>query len=242
MKIRTLFAKGLIIFLLFPQLTACNPYRNNGLYTPAYSKVQAGVYPGSNNRMMGKSAKGYDKVGYASWYGLGFHGRRTASHEPYNMYALTAASPTLPIPSFVQVTNLRNGRTVVVKINDRGPFHSRRIIDLSYAAAQQLGYARSGVTMVRVTALNSAQKTVHLAQQQDPVYLQVGNYKSRQTALLASKKVAALTKQDVAIKAVYHNQQRMYHIHLGPLANADESQSLSQLLVKNGYQKPVSVE
>lgn len=97
----------------------------------------------------------YDKVGSASWYGTKFHGQRTSSYEPYDMYKMTAASTTLPIPSYVRVTNLENGRTVVVKVNDRGPFHSSRIIDLSYAAAKKLGYTGKGTAKVRVTGIDA---------------------------------------------------------------------------------------
>lgn len=103
-----------------------------------------------------KNAKGYDKTGLASWYGTKFHGQHTSSRESYNMYSMTAASPVLPIPTYVKVTNLRNGRTAIVKVNDRGPFRSDRLIDLSYAAAVKLGYANKGTTRVRVTAIDAA--------------------------------------------------------------------------------------
>lgn len=93
--------------------------------------------------------RSYVETGLASWYGKKFHGRRTASGEPYDMYAMTAAHPTLPIPSYVRVRNPANGREVIVRINDRGPFHSTRIIDLSYTAALKLGVLR-GVTPVEV--------------------------------------------------------------------------------------------
>jgi rare lipoprotein A len=88
--------------------------------------------------------------GVASWYGKMFHGRKTSSGDPYDMYAMTAAHPTLPIPSYVRVTNLANGRSAVVRVNDRGPFHPGRIIDLSYAAAYKLGYADQGHARVEV--------------------------------------------------------------------------------------------
>jgi rare lipoprotein A len=88
--------------------------------------------------------------GVASWYGRKFHGQRTSSGEPYNMYGMSAAHPTLPIPSYVRVTNLSNGRTVVVRVNDRGPFHSDRIIDLSYTAALKLGYVGQGSAQVEI--------------------------------------------------------------------------------------------
>ena len=88
--------------------------------------------------------------GVASWYGRKFHGRKTASGEVYDMFAMTAAHKTMPIPSFARVTNVRNGRSVVVRVNDRGPFHSDRIIDLSYAAAARIGIAQAGSGLVEV--------------------------------------------------------------------------------------------
>ncbi len=91
--------------------------------------------------------------GRASWYGRRFHGRRTASGERYNMYALTAAHQTLPLLSYVRVTNLANGKSVVVKINDRGPFSRSRVIDLSYAAATTIGLRRRGVGKVKIQGL-----------------------------------------------------------------------------------------
>lgn len=102
------------------------------------------------------SSEGYEAEGMASWYGEAFQGRRTSSGEPYDMYAMTAAHRTLPIPTYVEVTNLENGRTAVVRINDRGPFHDGRIIDLSYAAARKLGVVGPGTARVRVRALEPA--------------------------------------------------------------------------------------
>ncbi len=99
------------------------------------------------------SATGYQATGIASWYGSKFHGRLTSSGQPYDMYRMTAAHRSLPIPSYVEVKNLDNGRRVVVEINDRGPFRDGRIIDLSYAAAVRLGFVHEGVTRVRLEAL-----------------------------------------------------------------------------------------
>ena len=96
---------------------------------------------------------GFSEKGLASWYGKRFHGKRTSSGEPYNMYAMSAAHPTLPIPSYARVTNVTNGRSVVVRINDRGPFHPGRIMDLSYAAAHRLGFSSNGSAEVAVEAL-----------------------------------------------------------------------------------------
>jgi rare lipoprotein A len=96
---------------------------------------------------------GYQAEGMASWYGEEFHGRRTSSGEPYDMYAMTAAHPTLPLPTYVEVVNVDNGRRVVVRVNDRGPFHADRIIDVSYAAAHRLGMLDRGTARVRIRAL-----------------------------------------------------------------------------------------
>lgn len=93
---------------------------------------------------------GYDRIGVASWYGRDFHGRRTSNGEIYDMHALTAAHPTLPLPSYAYVTNLANGRTLLVRVNDRGPYVADRIIDLSYASASTLGLTQRGLGRVRV--------------------------------------------------------------------------------------------
>jgi rare lipoprotein A len=98
----------------------------------------------------------YDRTGMASWYGSDYHGRRTSNGETYDMDSMTAAHPTLPMPTIVRVTNLENGRSVVVRINDRGPFVEDRIIDMSRAGARELGFASQGVARVRVTVLREA--------------------------------------------------------------------------------------
>lgn len=105
------------------------------------------------------SEAGYEETGMASWYGRKFHGHLTSNGEIYDMFSLSAAHKSLPIPSFLEVTNLDNGRSVVVRVNDRGPFHDGRIVDLSYAAAAYLDYADKGTARVRVRALMPAQVT-----------------------------------------------------------------------------------
>ena len=114
------------------------------------------------------SAHGYAEEGLASYYGKKFHGRRTSSQEVYDMYAFTAAHKTLPLPSFARVTNLDNGRSVVVRVNDRGPFHAGRVIDLSYAAAVKLGYRDRGTARVRVEALTGEDGGSVLASSREP--------------------------------------------------------------------------
>lgn len=114
------------------------PYRINGV---TYYPLQ--------------SSEGYRRKGIASWYGSDFHGKKTANGEIYNMYAMTAAHPTLPLPTWVRVTNLENGRNILVRVNDRGPFLRGRLIDLSYTAASKLGMAEQGTAPVLVEALPS---------------------------------------------------------------------------------------
>jgi rare lipoprotein A len=100
-----------------------------------------------------KALAPYRQRGIGSWYGRKFHGQRTSSGEPYDMYAMTAAHATLPIPSYARVTNLANGRSTIVRVNDRGPFHPRRLVDLSYAAAYKLGYTGAGSASVEVESI-----------------------------------------------------------------------------------------
>ena len=112
----------------------------------------------------------YRERGVASWYGRRYHGQKTSSGETYDMYSMTAAHPTLPIPSYVRVTNVANGRTVVVRVNDRGPFHSDRLIDLSYVAAYKLGYVQAGSALVEVESVtaDSTPQVVAAAQRPAP--------------------------------------------------------------------------
>lgn len=125
---------------------------------PHYGPVKASPYV-----VLGKkyypmqSAHAYRESGTASWYGTKFHGLKTANGETYDLYGMTAAHKTLPLPSYVKVTNLENGRSVILRVNDRGPFYSDRIIDLSFAAAKKLGYAEKGVARVEVEGIDPEQ-------------------------------------------------------------------------------------
>lgn len=124
------------------------PIPHNGAYKNApYTVLGKTYYPKA-------TATTYKETGIASWYGTKFHGQRTANGELYDLYGMTAAHRTLPLPSYVKVTNLNNGRSVVVRVNDRGPFHSNRIIDLSFAAAKKLGYANIGTAQVKVEGID----------------------------------------------------------------------------------------
>ncbi len=117
-----------------------------------YGNPETYTVAGRTYRVM-KSSRGFVEEGVASWYGRKFHGRRTSSGEPYDMFAMTAAHKTLPLPTYVEVENLDNGRRAVVRVNDRGPFKNDRIIDLSYAAAARLGVTETGTARVRIRAI-----------------------------------------------------------------------------------------
>jgi rare lipoprotein A len=159
--------------------------------------------------------RGHSEEGLASWYGKRFHGKKTASGEPYDMYAMTAAHPTLPIPSYARVTALNNGKSVVVRINDRGPFHSRRVIDLSYTAAHKLGYLKRGSTRVRVESIDPAAYGTQGEALREGVYLQVGAFSRTDNAQqLLGHLTRALdldaSRARVVLKGTLH------HVQLGP--------------------------
>ena len=148
------------------------------------------------------SAEGYVERGVASWYGAKFHGNVTASGERFDMYALTAAHRTLPIPTDVEVTNLRNGKSIVVRINDRGPFVDRRIIDLSYAAGQALGLVGAGTGLVEVRAIGVSRtvpRSDPLPTVWPPGFVQVGAYSKPANAERMRKRLEASGFRSVVV-------------------------------------------
>lgn len=189
---------------------------------------------------------GYLKRGVASWYGTKFHGRRTSSGEPYDMYAMTAAHKTLPLPTYVRVTNLRNRRSVVVRVNDRGPFHSNRIIDLSYTAAWKLGILAKGTGYVEVTALDPrAPEPVMSAEVHDesgkaPVqlYLQTGSFSVRDNAEQMKWQMQRVSGGPVNIQPVQIGGRTTYRVRVGPIPNVTVADSLVQRIMDLGHEEP----
>jgi rare lipoprotein A len=183
------------------------------------------------------SSKGYHERGIASWYGSKFHGRRTSSGELYDMHLATAAHKSLPLPTYAEVTNLDNGRKMIVKINDRGPFHEDRIIDLSYAAAIKLGVDQTGTARIDVRAIDvksSKRKSAKLA---DGTFLQVGAFNKRKTADdLAGKMVAAELKP-VSVK----KSRGWYKVWIGPYDSEAEIEASTRRVVELGYERPHKV-
>ncbi len=208
-----------------------------------------------------KSASGYIKNGRASWYGQKFHGHLTANGEIYDMYAMSAAHKTLPLPSYVQVTNLENGRSVIVRVNDRGPFHGDRIIDLSYAAAVKLDMLKTGTAEVRlqsITVLPDGKQllagapalTAPKAPQNSP---QQSGLDDSSTSLvpaarwyiqvLASKDEPRLMRLGAGLSNLYlvpshtHGKQGVYRLRLGPFVKRSDADTLLTELKQNGYEQ-----
>jgi rare lipoprotein A len=161
------------------------------------------------------SRRAFRQEGVASWYGRRFHGKKTASGERYDMYAMTAAHPTLPIPSYARITALNNGKSVVVRINDRGPFHSKRIIDLSYAAAHKLGYIAQGSTKVRVEAVDPGEYAKGQTAGGQAVYLQLGAFSNVDNAEQLVERLGRELALD-ADRAKVVRAGGMHRVHVGP--------------------------
>ncbi len=164
------------------------------------------------------SARGYVERGVASWYGTKFHGRLTSSREPYDMFAFTAAHKSLPLPSYARVTHLGNGRSVVVRINDRGPFVGDRIIDLSYAAAVKLGVHITGTAPVEVRVLNPE----GAAELGGRNYLQVGAFSERVNAKALADRLRQAGMGPVKLVRSRSQGRRIYRVRLGPYAQENE--------------------
>jgi len=167
------------------------------------------------------SAEGFRERGIASWYGSMFHGRDTASGEPFDMHALTAAHPYLPLHTSVRVSDVRTGATVVVKINDRGPFADDRVIDLSRAAAQRLGMIDSGTTEVTIEALGA--KSAHQVSSADPAaapaaFVQLGAFAERANADALAQRAQAYVSQ---VPDIEHDvESALYRVRVGPFEDA----------------------
>lgn len=182
---------------------------------------------GKTYRVM-RSAAGYAATGSASWYGRKFHGRLTSSGEPFDMYQLTAAHRTLPIPTYARVTNLDNGRTTVVRINDRGPFHDNRIIDLSYAAAVKLGFAARGTARVRVEVVEPDRADY---------VLQAGAFADLARADRLKAALSDLTGRPAFVVRV--SGDPLYRVRLGPVRGRSEAERLQGIIDAARFGKPI---
>lgn len=199
------------------------------------------------------SSAGYVAEGRASWYGRKFHGRRTSSGERYNMYAMTAAHRTLPLPTYARVTNLDNGKSVIVRVNDRGPFHEDRLIDLSYAAATRLGLVDEGTARVRVRALTDPAQggsgdadgaasdgaSVEAPEASDAVsgtvYFQVGAFARFANAQEMRARVQGADVRDVEVdRGQTDDGKPIYRVRVGPLTGPQARESVRAKLERAG--------
>ena len=186
------------------------------------------------------SHEGFRQRGVASWYGTKFHGRPTSSGEIYNMHAMTAAHKTLPIPVYVHVKNLDNGRSTIVRVNDRGPFIDGRIIDLSYAAAKKLGVDGPGTANVEISALaTSIVRSIPLTNEADtniPLYIQMGSFANPVNANNLVQNLLDANESTAQVSRLQTNNGFFYRVRVGPLYDIDEANAIVRRLKVKGFQ------
>ena len=203
------------------------------------------------------SGTGYQERGVASWYGKKFHGRLTSNREAYDMYEMTAAHKTLPLPTYVHVRNLRNNKSVVVRVNDRGPFVDNRIIDLSYSAALKLDMVGAGTSLVEVTAydfsepqgdrptrvMSTPQPSIVsapsvAAEASSQIFVQVGAFGDRANA---ARRLAVLSQSGIAKAFIYEDAasgQTLFRVRIGPVADVVQYDVLVEELLNLGITDP----
>ena len=185
------------------------------------------------------SAQGYREQGVASWYGMKFQGRPTSNGEIFDVFGATAAHRSLPIPTYVRVTSLSNDRSVVLRVNDRGPFHPDRLIDLSYGAAVQLGFAEQGTAAVLVESLHLAgvddRRELDAASYR---YLQLGAYASAIAADELGSEVRRRWDYPVSVSAVDTDGRRLHRVRVGPFSTMPALEQARDVLIEAGYPAP----
>jgi rare lipoprotein A len=264
-----IFISRLTLFLLTLSLGACSSTRNNDRYPLRQDKapvfrINANKIPNAVPKIeplskrgnpksyvvfgrryyVMKHANGYHARGIASWYGMKFHHFQTSNGEIYNVAGMTAAHKTLPLPTYLQVTNLHNGKKVIVKVNDRGPFVSNRLIDLSYVAAKKLEMTGTGTAPVSIVAITpgvtrltfnerttSAQKKPsYTSEKKYPPFIQLGLFKQRASAQKMALLVKQWTTSPVKIKRTPIHRRLYYQVVVGPLPDSKRSQQLHHKL------------
>ena len=193
------------------------------------------------------SNQNFEQEGIASWYGTKFHGALTSTREAYDMYGMTAAHKTLPLPSYVQVTNLENQKQIIVKVNDRGPFVGDRIIDLSYAAAHKIDMHKQGTAKVHIKVLPPflSKPTLQAPQQNSRYvrneydfpkdktnYLQIGVFSIEETAKALQLSLVSHINNNILIINEQNTGTTLYKVRIGPIKNFDELESIQEVLIK----------
>ncbi len=236
-----------IIFLLSVACSSTAPPQESRSYDDGYAtpkKTTPYKVNGKRYYPLASSA-GFVQRGLASWYGGKFHGRLTSNGERYNMYGRTAAHKTLPFNTYVQVTNLRNGRKTIVRVNDRGPFVRGRIIDLTRTAAHELAMVEDGVVPVKIEALGYARKTRKAGKLvreyvKPPSYqlgdftIQVGAFAEQENALRLQASLGQ-KYQNATVKIFDQGTQRFYRVRVGQYSRLDQAEAAAKLLQKEGF-------
>jgi len=182
------------------------------------------------------NAINFEQVGIASWYGKKFHGHLTSNGEIYDMYSMSAAHKNLPLPTYLKVINLENKKSVIVRVNDRGPFHQSRIIDLSYSAAYKLDMLKTGTANVKIIAITGFSSKNNSDdnqpfKKQTGIFLQVFATSKLNVAQKTAKQLSLKYKKNV----IYPKNKGIYRVQIGPLENLDTSIKLLKKLKINGY-------
>lgn len=199
--------------------------------------------------------EGFQQTGLASWYGEKFHGHLTSNGEIFDMYQVSAAHTSLPIPSYVRVTNLENQRSIIARVNDRGPFHDNRVIDMSYAAAYRLGFHNQGTALVHIEAIVPGRQDVILASSSGASgpatavsdsgrYLQVGAFADLGAAQRLSDRLRGMTTRPVFIRSVEAaaSRQSLHRVRVGPIADSGEIQTITDMMRAAGLDEPYVVD
>ncbi|MCK5893458.1 MAG: septal ring lytic transglycosylase RlpA family protein [Endozoicomonadaceae bacterium] len=219
----------------------------NAVPRPYYGALKSSPYQlaGISYQPIATSA-GFRQEGVASWYGTKFQGRKTANGETYDLYAMTAAHKTLPLPSYVRVINKANGRSVVVRVNDRGPFHDNRIVDLSYAAAKKLGFQDKGTASVVLEGIETfavINEVPQLSAGRDEavvpivIYVQVAALSSRIGAEALQKRLQSLISQPVLVTQTDKERDGLYRVRVGPLVDRSDALKLGDLLADASFER-----
>ncbi len=209
-----------------PWVPKSEPLSKYGNHSPY--RVHGKIY------QVNSHASGYTETGQASWYGKKFHGRQTSNQEVFDMYKLTAAHKTLPLPSYVEVTNLKNDKRIVVRVNDRGPFIGDRIIDLSYAAAKALGFVNDGIADVHIRVVKSPKDLVSKPIQQGLTYLQLGAFSDKNSAYNLAKKVSQLLGIETFVTILSTQSGALHRVRIGPVQSESKVNQLINQITANG--------
>ena len=202
---------------------------------------------GKTYRVM-ENSLGYREIGIASWYGTKFHGNLTANGETYDMYGMSAAHKALPLPTFVKVTNLDNGKNVVLRVNDRGPFHDDRVVDLSWEAARQLGFDHQGTAPVVVEALDKLNYPGRTrAEASSSFYLQVGAFSDADGAKSLLSEIRKLMDKNgytFNVRALVSEIDTgvLHKVWIGPIYNELHEHELTAIIEAVGMGSPLKVE